>query len=1074
MRKINIKICTALLAVLFLLTGMLFVFAERGVWTDDGKYDTGWLGDYENASAYTVSDSSHLAAFARAAKLGYTFEGKTVTLTDNVDMSSAFWEPAFSSEKMFKGTFDGQGHIIWGLEVSSDSDVGAFISYNAGTVKNVSVKITSTAKTSAGIAAYNTASIHNCAVSGSLGSLSALCVGGIAGENSGTVDNCLSVASIKRSDADSGVFCGGIAAKNTSTVSNCIYDGADKEIGDGTAASDGAKYTDAQSAVSALNTVASAASYAEWALDNTNIFEGYPIMKNAAPNAVSVGGILFDYRELDMKIGDKAALSVTFYPSDSSNKSLVWLSTNETVVTVDESGNITAHKQGYAIIRAESVDGAKQANCYVSVRSGPTTVKSESVKLDRTEYSLLLGQSAQIIATVLPSTATDKTVIYNVEDEGVVTCDSNGTLTPVASGVTVVMVTSGDGHSVMAAVVTVFEDTYSQTWDGTAETSFAGGDGTKVNPYIIETPGQLAKLANDVNGGNSYEGCYFVQRISIRLNDTTFEDWRSRLSHINNWTPIGVDSEHVFRGNYDGGGFSINGINIDKESGVGGLFGYTEDGVIQNINIKHSYIKAGEFTGSVVGYNKSKIQRCTTEASVVGTNYVGGIAGYSSEIIEFCQNNGTLSGDKFIGGITGYADRYILNCSNTGAVQGKECIGGICGKNAAVIENCFNDAAVIGDGMCGGISGHAVMDVVNCHSFVMADGMNNIGAIAGYSDKVLSSYVPSTLTATGNLKNSEDYVLTLEVDGSYSSKKKNKPYVEVLNLFGGCIYSDTYFEWGMKDYIIAPTNYVKALSSVADTASGIELSGAEIVAGNSYSFEDVLGEKLVAALSKINQSAMFEQTKLESQHVMLAKNITLLGIEGSASTVQSTDYRLTLPFDLTKVKDYETIGEFESFAHVAFINITDSEMLIYIPEFVKKGSDGVYSGNMRCISHSLNGMTVTGQVDMAHKFSFYYSAGFMSFAAKNTGEWLVAELGENENIIPIETDSSEVTAPPITQPEKREFDFSIILTVIVCVVLFIGAAAVILIQRSKNNLRIIEQQPKEDYFKGDTADEDEE
>ncbi len=1067
MRKINIKIIASILAVLLVTAGVVFISAEKGNWTDDGKYDTSWLGDYNNTSAYTVSDEKQLAAFAVAAKLGYTFEGKSLTLTNNLDMSANYWESCFSSEKKFAGSFDGQGHIIRGLEIGSESELGGFLSYNAGTVKNLSIKIGSSAKTSAGIAVYNSANIFNCSVSGELGSLSASNVGGIACENSGNIDNCLNVAALKRSDADTGVFCGGVSAKNQGTVSNCVWSGAEKDISDGNPASASIKYTDSATAVTALNRIASTAGYAEWVQDNTNIYDGYPIMKNAAPAAVSVAGIKFDLREIEMYPQREHQITTTFYPSDASNKALVWLSTNESVATVDETGKITTHKAGYATIRATTVDGGKEANLYVHVISEQTVIKSENIKLDKTEYKLLLGQTVQIMATVLPSNASDKSVMYKIADENIATCDENGVLTPKSSGTTVVTVTSGDGLNSMAAVVTVYEDNYSQTWDGTVAAGFAGGDGTKVNPYIIETADQLAKLANDVNGGNSYEGCYFVQRISIRLNDTTFEDWLHRLSVVNRWIPIGIDSKHVFKGNYDGGGFSVNGIYIDGTSGVAGLFGYTSGGVIQNVNIKHSYIKAGEFAGSLVGYNSAVILKCTSTATVSGINYVGGLVGFTSERIEFCQNSGAVDGEKYVGGVVGYAEKYILNSVNNASILGNECVGGICGKSTAVIENCFNNASVAGDDMCGGIVGQTSMDTVNCHCFIMADGMNNVGAIAGYSDKIPSSYIPSNLTACGNLQNSDDYTLVLGIDGNYTSKKNNRPYLECLNLFGGCIYSDTYFEWAMVESVIMPTTYVKLLSSVSDASSSVELSGAEIVSGNSYAFEDIAGEKLVAALSKINQSGMFEKTKLEVGNVIFTKNITLLNTSGIGSNIQSTSYRLTLPVDFTKIENYDTLGEYEIFAHVAFINITDNEMFIYIPEYVKKGSDGVYNGTMKCLTHIIGGTSVTNYGETAQKYSFYYKTGLMSFSALNTGEWFVAELGENENIVPIETERSEVSAPAPEDPEKRELTFNMVLTVFVCVALFVGGAAILLIQRSKNNIRINSENDQNYYAEED-------
>ncbi len=1048
MRKINIKVCTVILSAVMFFACIVFVSAERGSWTDEEKFDGAWLGDYESTEEYFISESSQLAAFAAAAEAGYTFEGKVIVLLENIDMSDNYWKGIFTQEKPFLGKFDGQGHIISGLEIPEGAECGAFVLYNGGTIQNLSIKINCSAKSSAGLALYNNGSVYNSSVSGSLGSAEATLVGGIVGENSFNVGNCINVSALECLDSED-VFCGAIAAKNQGSVSECIWMGAEKDVGYGTKAETCEEYTDAQTAVDFLNQVALQVGYCEWTQDTIEAYDGFPIMKNAGPN-ISVNGISFDKRELDMRAGDQYKLNVSFYPYDATDKSLVWISTNESVATVDKNGNVTAHKAGYAIIRATTVDGEKQANCFIRVSSGTAPVLCESIRLNKTEYTVILGQKAQIIATVYPENAHSPKLIYTVDDESVVTCDKNGMLTSVSPGISLVTVKSEDGNCTTATVVTVIEETYSYTWDGTYDSSFGGGEGTKDDPYIIETPGQLAKLARDVNSGISYEGFYFVQKISIRLNDTTFEDWRDRLSYLNVWTPIGKDANNVFRGNYDGAGFSVSGINIENDTGAGGLFGYTEGGVIENVNIKHSYIKAGDFVGSVAGYNSSLILNCTSGAYVMGKKYTGGIAGYTSGKIEYCQNKGNVNGAELVGGIAGQADNHIINCANYAQVKGNESVGGICGKNTAVIENCFNQASVLGNRHCGGITGYAGMDAVNCHSFVMPVCSDAAGTIAGFSRNPVSSYVPNFLNAVGNLPNSDDYLLVPETDGSFTLKKNQKPYLEALNLFGGCIYSDSYYEWTLTDGAISHSVLEKVLVSSKDLDKGIELNGAEIIDGGSYSFENIEGERLAAELSKINESSLFQNDKLDVDSIIFSMNIF-----SSEFGVQNTSYRLTIPVDITMIADYEKLGEFQAFAHVAFVNLTEDEMLIYIPEYVKKGADGIYAGSMRCITHTVDGASIKAESDAAHKFSFYFKDAKFSFAAENTGKWFAVELGENENIVPIETDSSKVTAPVDTDRENKELRFNTVLTVIVCIVLFVAGAAIILIQRSKNNLKVI-------------------
>jgi hypothetical protein len=65
--------------------------------------------------------------------------------------------------------------------------------------------------------------------------------------------------------------------------------------------------------------------------------------------------------------------------------------------------------------------------------------------------------------------------------------------------------------------------TSDEVWDGSVASSFDGGSGTESDPYLISNGAQLAKLAQDVNGGNNYSGKYFRLTADIMLNNT--EGW---------------------------------------------------------------------------------------------------------------------------------------------------------------------------------------------------------------------------------------------------------------------------------------------------------------------------------------------------------------------------------------------------------------------------------------------------------------------------------------------------------------------------------------------------------------------
>ena len=72
---------------------------------------------------------------------------------------------------------------------------------------------------------------------------------------------------------------------------------------------------------------------------------------------------------------------------------------------------------------------------------------------------------------------------------------------------------------IAAAVFVIPQKTASAAtdWDGTVASSFAGGDGSETSPYQIANGAQLAYLARQVNGGESYNGKYFELIADIDL-----------------------------------------------------------------------------------------------------------------------------------------------------------------------------------------------------------------------------------------------------------------------------------------------------------------------------------------------------------------------------------------------------------------------------------------------------------------------------------------------------------------------------------------------------------------------------
>ena len=263
-------------------------------------------------------------------------------------------------------------------------------------------------------------------------------------------------------------------------------------------------------------------------------------------------------------------------------------------------------------------------------------------------------------------------------------------------------------------------DGVGEVWDGTVAGSFAGGSGTVEAPYQIANGAQLAKLAQDVNGGYNYAGTYFVLTADIVLNDT--KDWESwgTTAPRNSWTPIG-SYEQQFTGTLDGDGHSVSGIYINSTADFQGLVGYLYNGgTLQNLGVKASYIKGGNRVGGLCGWNyDGTVNNCYNTGKVTGSNDVGGVCGLNFGNVTNCYNAGNVTGTgDHVGGVCGMNMMgSVTNCYNAGNVTGTgDHVGGVCGLNYATVTNCYNSGTVAGSSQVGGVcGGNYDATVTNCY-----------------------------------------------------------------------------------------------------------------------------------------------------------------------------------------------------------------------------------------------------------------------------------------------------------------------------------------------------------------------
>ena len=157
--------------------------------------------------------------------------------------------------------------------------------------------------------------------------------------------------------------------------------------------------------------------------------------------------ITLDKTEISLEATETATLVATVLPELTTDKSVEWSSSNESVATIDAKGLVTAIAVGEAIITATTTDGTNlSASCKVTVV--PTL--AESITLDKTEISLEATETATLVATVLPELATDKSVEWSSSIESVAIVDANGVVTAISVGEAIITATTTDGSGVTA------------------------------------------------------------------------------------------------------------------------------------------------------------------------------------------------------------------------------------------------------------------------------------------------------------------------------------------------------------------------------------------------------------------------------------------------------------------------------------------------------------------------------------------------------------------------------------------------------------------------------------------------
>ena len=185
------------------------------------------------------------------------------------------------------------------------------------------------------------------------------------------------------------------------------------------------------------NLVAVSAGTAEVTLSSENgkIYDSGIITVVVTPTGISMP----DTVTLSMGTNINASVEATVVPEDATDVVIEYVSSDEAIATVDNTGYITAVAAGEADITASVVDTGLAATCHVIV-----TPAIESLDISKSSMTMKPGATNTLSVTVSPEDANISGMTWTSSDEAVATVDQEGNVTAVADGTATITATIGE------------------------------------------------------------------------------------------------------------------------------------------------------------------------------------------------------------------------------------------------------------------------------------------------------------------------------------------------------------------------------------------------------------------------------------------------------------------------------------------------------------------------------------------------------------------------------------------------------------------------------------------------------
>ena len=171
------------------------------------------------------------------------------------------------------------------------------------------------------------------------------------------------------------------------------------------------------------------------------------------PESTTVTGVSLDRDTLSLNVNDTYQLTASIVPENATNQAVNWTSNASSVVSVGQSGLVTAHTEGTATITVTTEDGEHTDSCVVTVTIAP--ISATGISLDRDSLALSIDDSFQLTASLTPANASNKSVTWSSGTPIVATVDQSGLVTARSAGSATITVTTQDGNHSDSCIVSV-------------------------------------------------------------------------------------------------------------------------------------------------------------------------------------------------------------------------------------------------------------------------------------------------------------------------------------------------------------------------------------------------------------------------------------------------------------------------------------------------------------------------------------------------------------------------------------------------------------------------------------------